>query len=202
MVSWVGSPRIIHIPFSWLGGSSAQNHDFLLISSSRFIFFFKRIVIDHLRIMDSGLASWELQEYLVCAFSCGFRVSLMKNKFQRLEGSSCCRLSWASQSLLSVSWAVGDHMLWMIGRWKIFSMGCFVFCLFSLERRGEKCICSWERIMKAILQQLLFAHFPFCSCYLVWDVLLGYVRQYVCPCVHCAVSHGSGVSSGVFGGIV
>lgn len=43
--------------------------------------------------------------------------------------------------------------------------------------------------MKAMLQQLLFAQFSFiCSCYLVWDVLFGCVRQYVCPCVHCAVS--------------
>lgn len=66
MVSWAGSPRIIHIPFSWLGGSSAQNHDF----RPHFIFavhvILKRIVIDHFRIMDSGLASWELQEYLWC----------------------------------------------------------------------------------------------------------------------------------------
>lgn len=67
MVSWVGSPRIIHIPFSWLGGSSAQNHDFFLSYLCGSCFFFRRIVIDHFRIMDSGLASWELQEYLVRA---------------------------------------------------------------------------------------------------------------------------------------
>lgn len=63
----------------------------------------------------------------------------------------------------------------------------FFFPLFFLVfgRRGEKRISSWEWIMKAILQRLLFAHFLFL---IVSDVLFGYVRQYVCPCVHCAVS--------------
>ncbi|KAL6908278.1 hypothetical protein GGI43DRAFT_136070 [Trichoderma evansii] len=157
MVSWVGSPRIIHIPFSWLGGSSAQNHDFFFFA----VHFFQRIVIDHFRIMDSGLASWELQEYLVCALSCGFRIFPLKNKYRRLEGSSCCRLLWLSQSLLSVPWSVGDQMLWRMGRWESIFDGCFFFCLWSLVlNEGErKRISSWERIMKAILQRLLFAHF-------------------------------------------
>jgi hypothetical protein len=37
-VSWVGFPRIILIPFSWLGGSGAQNHEFFF-SGSFFIAF-------------------------------------------------------------------------------------------------------------------------------------------------------------------
>lgn len=65
--------------------------------------------------------------------------------------------------------------------------GCLFFCLlfFCLGRRGEERISGWERIMKAILQWLLFAQFLFL---LVWNVLFGYVRQYVCSCIHCAVS--------------
>lgn len=43
--------------------------------------------------------------------------------------------------------------------------------------------------MKAILQQLLFAHFLFFLFLLPsLGCLAGYVRQYVCLCLHCAVS--------------
>lgn len=70
MVSWVGSPRIIHIPFSWLGGSSAQNHDFFssYLRGSYFLFF-KRIVIDHfeLWILDWPVGSSK-NTWCVCFF--------------------------------------------------------------------------------------------------------------------------------------
>lgn len=160
--------------------------------------FFQRIVIDHFRIMDSGLASWELQEYLVCAFSCGFRTFPLKNKYRRLEGSSCCRLLWLLQSLLAVPCAVGDQIIWKMGRWESIFDGCFFFVFafffYGLGRRGEKRISSWEWIMKAILQRLLFAHF------FVPDSLGCLVRLRASVCVPvCSLCcfHGSGVSSGV-----
>lgn len=48
--------------------------------------FFRRIVIDHFRILDSGLTSWELQEYLVCAFSCGFRTFSIEKQISKVGG--------------------------------------------------------------------------------------------------------------------
>lgn len=99
----------------------------IMISSfSRFIFSIVLLLI----IFEIWILDWPVgnSKNTWCAlFFCGFRIFPLKNKYRRLEGSSCCRLLWLSQSLLSVLWAVGDQVLWRMGRWDSIFDGCFIF---------------------------------------------------------------------------